>query len=460
MKSSSPFRRNSRSDSMFFGLTATTWFTFFVASGCTATTPASHLGLFAIGAGLVSFLILHFFGYFEGLRLLPRKSDVLLVMFAIPVGGLVQHEVYKFLFDDFVSPLRSMIFWTPLLALVIFGSHYFHLRLGLKRKCRKVVLDISERERRSVIKVLQELGYSECLQFLSPSELKEYLLQGRKREIDFIIISREGSQRFDEDAHMIRAHLGGVPIVDFGKLMTQMTGRIRLEDTDLWAYVLEATPQTDVLRGFRRLKELLEPVAALILGLIFAPLLVVFAILIKLTSKGPVFYRQVRTGYLGRNFVLVKFRSMYVNAEDAGPQWASFNDSRVTGLGQFMRRTRMDELPQLWNVFRGDMSFVGPRPERPEIYQQLKEDVPLFSMRKIVRPGVTGWAQVCAGYAASVEESKTKLEYDLYYIKHMSLRLDLIILAKTVKVALFGAEKEEWKAPVAAPKVEVQRAVG
>jgi lipopolysaccharide/colanic/teichoic acid biosynthesis glycosyltransferase len=171
--------------------------------------------------------------------------------------------------------------------------------------------------------------------------------------------------------------------------------------------------------------------------------MLILALVIKMSSPGPIFYRQVRTGYLGRNFTLVKFRSMRADAEVNGPQWASSNDDRVTRVGNFMRKARLDELPQLWNVFKGEMSFFGPRPERPEIYQRLKKEIPLFSMRTIVRPGITGWAQVCAGYAATVEQSSIKLEFDLFYIAHMSLRLDLIVLVKTIQVALFGSEAEK-----------------
>jgi lipopolysaccharide/colanic/teichoic acid biosynthesis glycosyltransferase len=174
---------------------------------------------------------------------------------------------------------------------------------------------------------------------------------------------------------------------------------------------------------------------------VLLPVFLVIASLIKLTSKGPIFYKQIRTGYLGKTFTLIKFRSMFTDSEINGPQWCTDNDCRITPLGKFLRKTRLDEFPQLLNVLKGEMSFFGPRPERPEIYNELKKEIPLFSLRTIVRPGITGWAQVCAGYAASVQESRLKLEYDLYYIQHMSPRLDLIILVKTLEVALFGSKR-------------------
>jgi lipopolysaccharide/colanic/teichoic acid biosynthesis glycosyltransferase len=232
-------------------------------------------------------------------------------------------------------------------------------------------------------------------------------------------------------------------------MATHLTGRISLTRTDLWSYLQEATPQTPLLRMYSQFKAIIEPLFAVVLGVVFAPVMLALAVVIKMSSPGPIFYRQMRTGYLGRNFLLYKFRSMRADAEANGPQWASSNDDRVTPVGKFMRKTRLDELPQLWNVFKGEMSFFGPRPERPEIYQRLKKEIPLFSMRTIVRPGITGWAQVCAGYAATIEQSFDKLEYDLFYIAHMSLRLDLIVLVKTVQVALFGSEAEKRNSSIA-----------
>lgn len=176
--------------------------------------------------------------------------------------------------------------------------------------------------------------------------------------------------------------------------------------------------------------------AALIVGL--SPLLVVVAILIKLDSPGPVFYRQERVGLYGRRFKVIKFRSMVTDAERAGAIWAQKNDTRVTRMGKFIRKTRIDEIPQALNVLAGEMSFVGPRPERPEFVALLEEKVPFYQDRHSVKPGITGWAQVEFEYGASVEDARTKHTYDLYYIKNFSLILDFIILLKTVRVTLFG----------------------
>jgi exopolysaccharide biosynthesis polyprenyl glycosylphosphotransferase len=159
---------------------------------------------------------------------------------------------------------------------------------------------------------------------------------------------------------------------------------------------------------------------------------------VALDSRGPVFYRQERVGRGGRVFGLWKFRSMRVDAEANGAVWAKQNDDRVTRVGRFIRKTRMDELPQLINVLQGDMSFVGPRPERPVFVTQLKEQIPFYGLREAVKPGITGWAQIRYPYGASVEDARNKLELDLYYIKNGSLFLDLAILFHTVRHVLMG----------------------
>jgi exopolysaccharide biosynthesis polyprenyl glycosylphosphotransferase len=168
------------------------------------------------------------------------------------------------------------------------------------------------------------------------------------------------------------------------------------------------------------------------------PVMVAVACAIKLDSRGPALFRQQRVGENGRNFTLNKFRSMRVDAEREGPVWAAPADPRVTRVGRWLRQLRLDELPQFWNVLMGDMSFVGPRPERPEFVERLQRQIPFYMGRHSVKPGITGWAQVRHRYAASVEDSVEKLQYDLYYIKNRSPLLDLVILLSTLQVVLFA----------------------
>ncbi len=172
--------------------------------------------------------------------------------------------------------------------------------------------------------------------------------------------------------------------------------------------------------------------------MLVSPLLPIVAIAIYLESGKPIFFRQTRVGYKGRQFELIKFRSMTQDAEQHGPQWASKQDSRVTRVGRILRKTRLDEIPQFFNVFRGEMSLVGPRPERPVFCQVLEEQIPFFNLRHSVRPGLTGWAQVRFRYGASIDDAKGKLELDLFYLKNRSPLVDLAILFETVKVVLLG----------------------
>lgn len=187
-----------------------------------------------------------------------------------------------------------------------------------------------------------------------------------------------------------------------------------------------------------RTKRALDVMLSLFLLVALMPVMAVVAALVRFDSRGPAIYRQQRSGDWRRVFTIYKFRSMRADAENDGAKWAHANDSRVTRLGRFLRATRLDELPQLMNVLRGDMSFIGPRPERPEFIDMLERAIPYYELRSLVRPGITGWAQVQYPYGASIEDAREKLQYDLYYIKNYSLLLDVTILFKTLRVILLG----------------------
>lgn len=187
-----------------------------------------------------------------------------------------------------------------------------------------------------------------------------------------------------------------------------------------------------------RIKNLIDVAMSSLLLLLLSPLILLIALLVKIDSHGPIFYSQVRTGLNGRNFQVYKFRSMYQNAEQGGVQWAKEGDSRITRVGYWLRLLRLDELPQFWNILKGEMSLIGPRPERPEFDLILKEKISYYDLRYLVKPGITGWAQVLYPYGACVEDAYEKLSYDLYYIKNYSIWLDLVIFFKTVRVVLLG----------------------
>ncbi|MGH9927588.1 MAG: exopolysaccharide biosynthesis polyprenyl glycosylphosphotransferase, partial [Pyrinomonadaceae bacterium] len=185
-------------------------------------------------------------------------------------------------------------------------------------------------------------------------------------------------------------------------------------------------------------RNIVHRIVALVGGLLSLPIAIGTAILIKLDSRGPILYKQERVGKNGSAFTVMKFRSMRTDAEQAGPVWASEDDDRTTRVGKFIRKLRIDELPQFWNILRGEMDFVGPRPERPHFVSQLAEEIPYYEQRHLIAPGLTGWAQIKYPYGASIEDARQKLQYDLYYIKNQSLVLDAIILFETVKIILFG----------------------
>lgn len=213
-------------------------------------------------------------------------------------------------------------------------------------------------------------------------------------------------------------------------------GRLNLDATDDAAFLAAAAATSVKAAGAG--KRAVDIAAALTMLVFFAPLLALVAVLIKLDSPGPILYRQKRVGRDGGVFDILKFRSMVTDAEKNGVCWAKKNDDRVTRVGKVIRKLRIDEMPQAFNIMRGEMSFVGPRPERPEFVKLLESEVPSYQMRHAVRPGLTGWAQVKYVYGASVEDARVKLQYDLYYIKHFSLWRDVLIMLMTVRVALFG----------------------
>jgi len=236
---------------------------------------------------------------------------------------------------------------------------------------------------------------------------------------------------------LLECKLSGVKVLDLASYFERALGQIRIDSLRVsWLIFGDGFRQS-----WRRaiVKRVFDIAAASILLLLSFPLMLLVAILIVFEDGFPVFYRQERVGLDGRLFKVVKFRSMRQDAESDGrPRWATADDDRVTRVGRWIRRLRIDELPQLWSVLTGDMSLVGPRPERPYFVDQLTRDIPFYAVRHSVKPGVTGWAQVCYHYGATVDDSIQKLQYDLYYVKNHTLFLDIVILFQTVGVVLTG----------------------
>jgi sugar transferase (PEP-CTERM system associated) len=237
---------------------------------------------------------------------------------------------------------------------------------------------------------------------------------------------------------LVRLRVQGIQVEDAHTTLAALTGRVWLRTVRPSWFVFS--------NGFHRshatllIKRVFDLAFGFLGVILFAPVMALIAIAIRLDSKGPALYRQTRVGLAGEAFGLLKFRSMRLDAEEGiGPQWAQKDDPRITNVGRFLRKYRLDELPQFLNVIRGEMSFVGPRPERPAFVEQLREQIAFYDERHSVRPGVTGWAQVEYRYGASVEDAFRKLEYDLFYLKSLSILFDIAIVFRTVRVVLFGA---------------------
>jgi sugar transferase (PEP-CTERM system associated) len=258
-----------------------------------------------------------------------------------------------------------------------------------------------------------------------------------EQRISKIIVALEDLRGTLPTRDLVRLRVQGIEIEDVHTALAALTGRVWLRTVRPSWFVFST--------GFQRSKTtlLVKRIIDLAFGLIgivlFSPVIALTALVVRLDSKGPVFYRQERVGHTGKVFKLIKFRSMRLDAESGkGAQWAHENDPRITRVGRLLRKYRLDEVPQFLNVIRGEMSFVGPRPERPHFVEKLREGIPFYDERHSVRPGITGWAQVEFTYTASVEDAYLKLEYDLFYLKNLSILFDLVIVFRTVRVILFG----------------------
>ena len=275
---------------------------------------------------------------------------------------------------------------------------------------------------------------------MEPTERKKVWIEALdkiasgQQTVHRIIVAMESRRGELPVQELLSLRFRGIVVEDDGTLRERIYGKIQLDGLRPSNFLYSEGFRIRATQQFTR-----QVVSICVAGLgllLFLPFFPLVVLAVKLSSKGPIFFRQTRVGLGGRNFEVVKFRTMFTDAESGGAKWATKNDPRVTRVGMFLRKSRIDEIPQLWNVLRGDMGFVGPRPERPEFVAWLTEELPFYYLRTLIRPGLTGWAQVRYGYGATLAETKEKLEYDLYYIKHMSLGLDLLIMFETIKTIL------------------------
>lgn len=264
----------------------------------------------------------------------------------------------------------------------------------------------------------------------------------KENAIDKIIVSIYKEMHKNLISQLLDCRLMGVEIIELPNFYRRLTGKIPVRHFEEQWIVFSEGFESIRKPVLLKIKRIIDIVISIIGIVIAAPLILIAVIAIKLDSPGPVFYVQERLGHNEKPFKLYKFRSMIKDAEmKSGPVWASKNDSRVSRIGKIMRPTRIDEIPQLINVLKGDMAFIGPRPERPFFTEKLKNEIPYYSLRFVVKPGITGWAQVKYRYGDSVEDALEKLQYDIYYIQNISLVLDVYILIKTIQVILTGKER-------------------
>ncbi len=365
-----------------------------------------------------------------------------LVMMAVVAFILPDVQIWSSIFAyglvfAIIGILSSRVIFVQVADLEAFKRRVLILGAG-KRASR--LKDMEESEVGPAFRVITYLKMSDsevevpgASSFEAVSPLVEY---AQNLEIGEIVVASEERRGTLPVEELLACKMAGIKVTDATTFIEQHIGAVDLESmSPSWLIFSDGfvgSTQIDLLlkRGFDVLTSTLLLLSSL-------PVLAIAAIAVKTTSPGPIFYRQERVGQGGKTFSVMKFRSMRNDAEKNGPQWAQKNDARVTPVGKFLRSTRIDEIPQIFNVLRGDMSFVGPRPERPVFVEELAREIPYFSERHRVKPGITGWAQINYPYGASVEDARQKLQYDLYYIKNYTIFLDFIVLIQTLRVVLW-----------------------
>lgn len=411
--------------------------------------PYEHI-IRALAVTLIFQLSLYFYDLYD-LRKPGTTTDTFIrMMQAFGVGCIILAFLYA-LFPSII--ISTVLFWKSYLIICISllaWRSLYHLVLEKKLFVREVILvgtgETAEKISQE-IDTNQESGIviSAFIGSASPqfnhgcipvyTSLADLIHNPKFSQAERIVVAlddRRGTMPIND---LLDCKLQGRVIEDGVTFFEAISGKILVEKVNpAWLIFSEGF---DCGRATNYIKRLLD-ISLALFGLVASlPVTLITALLIKLESSGPIFYQQERVGERGKVFSIIKFRSMCQDAEKDGAVWAMKNDYRVTRVGGFIRKVRIDEIPQMWNVLKGEMSFVGPRPERPIFVGELVEKLPYYSLRHSAKPGITGWAQVCYPYGASEEDALRKLEYDLYYIKHQSIYIDLLIIFRTVKTVLF-----------------------
>jgi sugar transferase (PEP-CTERM system associated) len=378
-----------------------------------------EISLRILASIILSFLILSAMSYFGKNHLLEKKN----LFFTLVMFGCFQfvwHNRYSFF-------------------LKIPGVAQKVLIVGVGPFASQIEKTISKNENNWILTgFIQPEGESIAISHGQVLGTTEALMETVVREkVHKIVISMGERRGILPIRDILKCKLKGIAIVDGLSFYEQLTGKLMVENINpSWFVFSDGFRLTPFMRSYKRMFDLIFSTFGILVTL---PLLPLVALAIKVTSPGPVLFKQVRVGNGEKPFLILKFRTMKEDAEKmTGAVWAQENDPRVTPIGKFLRKTRLDEIPQLFNVIKGDMSFVGPRPERPEFVEKLDQAIPYYSNRHCVKPGITGWAQVKYPYGASEKDALEKLRFDLFYIKNYTLSLDLLIILETIKVILFG----------------------
>lgn len=407
----------------------------------------------ALIIAIVAQLSLYYFDLYD-LKIFKSHFELTIrLLQALGVASIILAVLY-FLFPEliigrgifFISLgfiAATIILWR-LLYYYLVGTRQFDQRLlfigcgPLAQNITKIIVELEDSGFKVIgfitddpKRIAEPLGNS---LIIGTSQQIEELVQ--KEKVDRIIVALDDRRGKFPETQLLACKMKGIEVEDGVKFFENLTGRLQVENmTPSFLIYSGGFVKSKVAWGIKRVSEFLVSSLGLLL---FSPVLFIVPILIKIEDGGPVFYKQERVGKNGKIIRLLKFRSMIQNAEINGPVWSGENDPRITRIGRWIRKSRLDEVPQMINVMKGEMSFVGPRPERPSFVEKLREKIPFYDLRISVRPGITGWAQIRYPYGASEADALEKLKYDLYYIKNWSFFFDLLILFETIKVVLFG----------------------
>jgi exopolysaccharide biosynthesis polyprenyl glycosylphosphotransferase len=375
----------------------------------------------------VSFLVLGEMTGVSDRRLFKLSIRHLILYFVSALLASVVLVLIVWIFEySFVGRLAilKITFCTSLLSFI--STAFVSLLVSKYRN--KVILFISKTKREQIRKALSHK--EEAFEWVDPSLSSTSRIEDLciEQNIDLLVLDESLSPSDLDILSLMQHGIRVIRVVDFWERYLDKVPPHEVKST--WLAEVDLHVKNPFIHGIKRIMDLVISITGLVL---LFPILVISIILIGLESGFPLFYIQTRTGYLGKPYSMIKLRTMKKGAEGQGAQWAKKGDSRVTFFGKFLRTWRIDEIPQFWNIIKGDMSVVGPRPERPEFQDELREKVPFWYARNLIKPGLTGWAQIRFSYASDLSESEEKLSYDLYYLKHASLVLDMEVILSTLR---------------------------